>query len=148
MSMGRTWMVQRVSLTQLILGAGLVYPVAMRFGVSGVAVLFSAAYFTGTAYGLISVLRMLDIRLSEWFNSIKAPAVSALIAGGATWLMISTTRLSWLNLGLETLIVLGGYGIIILILDKSVFTDIRSALKKPSDQTSAPSHETSPEFSE
>src|SRR5690606_31119241 len=85
MSIGQPGIVSRISLLQVALAAPLVYPMADRFGVTGVAVLFTIAYTMGSVYALHRVGRVLTIGVSDYASAVWVPLAAAGLAGVAAW---------------------------------------------------------------
>jgi O-antigen/teichoic acid export membrane protein len=129
MATGRPRLVRKVTMTQLVVGGTLVYPVARSFGVVGVAILFTIAYLSGTLYGLANVRRILGLHLSDWGDAMRSPAIAAAVAGiSASAVSTLFSRMNFTAVAAISAVTVLAYLAVILLVDRSSVREIRSTL--------------------
>jgi len=131
MSTGEPRLVRKVGTLELVLAAPLVYPVAQRFGVVGVAVLFTLAYAAGTAYALANVQRILKLRTRSYVGAAAAPFAASGLAGIASWFTFAGAGGSTGFTVVASAAALGcAYGLLIFVLDRSAYADVLALLAR------------------
>ncbi|MBI2844724.1 MAG: lipopolysaccharide biosynthesis protein [Armatimonadetes bacterium] len=129
MAVGEPKWVYRLNFVQLAVVLPLVYPVAIKFGALGVAVLFTLAYTTGTSLALWKVTKILEMSAWDYVTVLRGPLISSVAAVGIAYLASALV----LPAGIATAVVSGvlaaaGYLAIALRLDGETFEMVRSVL--------------------
>jgi PST family polysaccharide transporter/lipopolysaccharide exporter len=131
MSTGNPQLVRRVAILQLVIAGALVYPVAEKFGTTGVAVLFTVAYLIGTAYSLWKVQRILEIEPLGCVKAVALPLSAAGTAGLLAWVVSSGMNPDgWLTVAATGAIMGCAYGALVAGLDRKSFGEVRGMLIK------------------
>lgn len=132
MGTGHPKYVQRMRTIQLLIGGGLVYPVAKRFGAEGVAMLFTVAYAVGTVYGLAMVQRILGIKTVRWAEVVRWPTAASCMAGMVSWLAVASFRgPSWTAVLVTTTTLCCVYAASVFLLDRDTYRELHSMLRRP-----------------
>lgn len=137
MATGNPVYVRRTRTIQLSLGATLVYPIAMRYGVIGVAILFTCAYLAGMLYGLRTAQRILDITPSGWFAALRTSAISAAAATGSARLLAGLATTPWARIALLLIVLVGVFVSCACLLDRDMLGEMRSILSRPKEVTAS-----------
>lgn len=129
MSTGQPGIVSRTSLLQLAVAVPFVYPAAERFGVTGVALLFTTAYAAGSVFALGRVGRILGISAGSYLAAIALPMGAAGAAGAASLGMVRTGSGVPGIVG-SAVAVCAVYGLLVWIFDRSSFRGVLSILAR------------------
>ncbi|MHB0998963.1 MAG: lipopolysaccharide biosynthesis protein [Armatimonadota bacterium] len=129
MSTGEPALVQRVSLIELLIVLPLVYTAATVYGTVGVAYLFTFAYIIGTVYALSRVGKILGINTSASVRSIGISFAATITSGLVAWAASgSAESATWISIVITGLTLCCAYSLILFMLDKSAFSEIRGLL--------------------
>ncbi|MEN6370859.1 MAG: lipopolysaccharide biosynthesis protein [Armatimonadota bacterium] len=129
MALGEPKWVYRLNFLQLGIAAPLVYPVAIKFGAVGVAVLFTCAYIIGTSMALWKVVKMLDMTVGGYVEMFKHPLIGSLCAVGVSFAITALILPDGLATALgSAILTLITYPLIAVSLDRESYRSAKSML--------------------
>mgnify|MGYP005852038547 CR=1 FL=1 len=131
MSTGHPGMVRLVSTIQLLVVLPFIYTVALRFGALGIAVLFTAAYTVGLAYGIWKVRGILGTGARDYARAVSLPAAAVLPAGGLAWMTALSLGTSWQMIAATGAAFCLAYALAVHLFDRSAYREIAGLIGRP-----------------
>lgn len=129
LALGQPRWVYRLNCLQLAIAVPLVYPVAMKFGTVGVAVLFTLAYTIGTSLALWKVVRVLEMTVWEYIGMFKLPMIGSISTIAASYAVAAILLPDGLATAVGSAVLsLIAYPLVAIGLDRESFKTARSML--------------------
>jgi O-antigen/teichoic acid export membrane protein len=123
MAIGQPKWSYRVSCVQIAIALPFVYPVAVHYGASGVAILFTLAYSVGGTVALVKVSHLLESSASELAGLFSFPVIASGVIVAASFGISRFFPPGMLTIVISTSVVLILYTLAVLAFDrKSVDT--------------------------
>jgi O-antigen/teichoic acid export membrane protein len=128
MAVGQPKWIYKLNIVQLIIAVPLVYPVAIRYGTIGVAVLFTIAYIAGTSLALWKALHILEMTILEFIVAFRTPFIATATVI-ASYLIADHILPSGIAVAATSAFLsLVSYTTAVIMLDKEAYRNARSIL--------------------
>lgn len=120
MAVGDPKWVYRTNAVMVIMAAPLVYSAAIRYGVMGVAVLFTVAYISGTTLALRKAAHILGMSFFGYWPSVRSSLIASVLSVALGRLAGAIATAPGVRFGLFLIVMLPVYVVALRLLDPEV----------------------------